>query len=162
MKLLEKLNLACIGIAAASVIIISVAGGLDVLTTTLLHMPIPAVYESTETLLVMTIFLSLGYLQLKDQNIAVDILSRRMGHRGKKLQSAVVQIISLVFFSILTWQALHMFIESWKIREYSIGLVAFPIYPSKLAVVIGAGITAITSIYKFIQIVSDHNNKIET
>ncbi|MFM9882130.1 MAG: TRAP transporter small permease subunit [Burkholderiales bacterium] len=153
MKILERLNIAAMAIAGISILVMTLLGGADVLATTA-GRPIPAVHESTEALMVMVVFLCLGHLQMTNGNIAIEILPNRLGPRGKRIQAAVAQFIALGFFAALTWQAWVLAIESWAIREYSVGLVPFPIYPSKFAVVAGAALTVLCCVARLVQIIS--------
>ena len=154
LKPLARLNVAALAIAGASILIMTLIGGIDVLSTAILGRPIPMVYELTETLMVMVIFLSLGHLQLINGNISIDILPNHLGRRGKRIQAAISQAIALAFFSALTWQAWIMAVESWSVREYSLGLIAFPIYPSKFAVVVGGALTALCCASRLLEILA--------
>lgn len=152
MEFLRRLNLVGLALAGTSVLLMTVLGGADILSTALLRQPIPGVYEATETLMVLVIFLSLGYLQLNEGNIVVDIIPSRLGVRSKRVLAAISHLVSLAFFSLLTWQAWLLAWASWSIREYSVGLVAFPIYPSKFAVALGAGLTVLCCAGRLVKI----------
>lgn len=154
MKTLTRLNTAALAIAAISILAMTLIGGIDVLSTAVLRKPIPMVYELTETLMVIVVFLCLGHLQLTNGNIAIDILPRRLGRRGKHIHAVVSQAVALVFFLALTWQAWIMAVESWVIGEYSVGLVPYPLYPAKFAVVIGSALTALCCVLKLFAILS--------
>jgi TRAP-type C4-dicarboxylate transport system permease small subunit len=154
LKLLTRLNAIALTIAGASILVMTLAGGTDVLSTAVLGKPIPTVYELTETLMVLVVFLCLGHLQLVNGNIAIDILPNHLGPRGKRIQGAVGEAIALAFFTALTWQAWLMAVDSWSIREYSLGLVPFPLYPAKFAVAAGGALTALSCAFKLLRIVS--------
>ena len=77
MNALRRLNEYCLSGAGAAILLMTLLGGADVLSTALFRQPIPGVYEATETLMVLVIFLSLGWLQTSNGNIAVDILTER-------------------------------------------------------------------------------------
>ncbi len=143
MRLLKRLNAAALAIAGMSILVMTVLGGADVIATALMGKPIPAVFESTAALMVMVVFLCLGHLQLTGENIAIDMLPRRLGPRSKRVQGSLSQAIALAFFATLAWQAWEMAADSWSIHEYSMGLVPFPVYPGKFAVVAGAVLTTL-------------------
>ena len=153
MKYLDRLIVAAMAIAGISILVMTLLGGADVLATAA-GWPIPAVHELTEVLMVVVVFLCLGHLQITDGNIAIEILPNRLGPRGKRIQGAVAQCVALCFFATLTWQAWVLAVESWTIREYSVGLVRFPIYPSKFAVVAGAALTVMCCLARLVQIIA--------
>ncbi len=148
MKLLEKMNEGMLWIAGAGILVMSVSGGLDVIFTAALGKPIPMVYELTEALMVLVVFLSLGHLQLSDSHIAMEFLQARLGPGGRRVHGVVVQVVALVCFGALIWQAWLMAWESWTLREHSVGLYPFPLYPAKFAVVIGAALASACCIAK--------------
>ena len=149
---LRHLNQAALAAAGASILVMTLIGGIDVLTSALLGKPIPTVYEATETLMVMVVFLSLGHLQIENGHIAVDFVQRRLPLIGRRIVAMASQLTALTFYSLLTWQAWLMATESWRIREYSVGLIQFPIYPSKFAVVVGAALAVLCSVAQLVRI----------
>ena len=153
MKLLERLNTAALAIAGVSILVMTLLGGADVIATAALGKPIPAVFESTAALMVMVVFLCLGHLQLTGENIAIDMLPKRLGSRAKRVHASLSQAIALAFFATFAWQAWEMAAHSWSIREYSMGLVPFPIYPGKFAVVVGAALTTLCCAARLVHVV---------
>ncbi|TAK82493.1 MAG: TRAP transporter small permease [Betaproteobacteria bacterium] len=154
MKLLKRLNLIALVMASLSILVMTLIGGIDVLSTAALGKPIATVYELTQTLMVLVVFLALGHLQLTDGNIAIDVLPNKLRPRGKRFHAALVQFVALVSFAALTWQAWLMALDSWSIKEYSMGLVAFPLYPAKFAVVIGSALTVLCCAAKLFEILA--------
>lgn len=152
MNTLRTLNAYCLWVAGAAILVMTLLGGADVISTALLHQPIPGVYEATEALMVLVIFLSLGYLQLGNGNIAVDILTSHLRGTARVVQVAAAEILAVVFFSLLAWQAWVMAVESWSIDEYSAGLVRFPLYPAKFALALGAALTVCCCLVRLIYI----------
>lgn len=152
MNTLRTLNAYCLWVAGAAILMMTLLGGVDVLSTALLRKPIPGVYEATETLMVLVIFLSLGYLQLANGNIAVDILTSRLRGTARVVQVAAAEALAVVLFSLVAWQSWEMAVESWTINEYSAGLVRFPLYPAKFALALGATLTVCCCLVRLIHI----------
>ncbi|MSQ21598.1 MAG: TRAP transporter small permease subunit [Betaproteobacteria bacterium] len=153
MRFLDRLIVAAMAIAGFSILVMTLLGGADVLASAV-GWPIPAVHEATEVLMVLVVFLCLGHLQMVDGNIAIDMLRIRFGPKGRRILDSVAQCVALCFFAALTWQASVLALESWAIREYSMGLVPFPMYPSKFAVAAGAALAAICSLARLGQIIA--------
>ena len=49
-------------------------------------------------------------------------------------------LIGTVFFILLTWKSATFFWQSWLMKESEPSLIRFPIYPSKLVMLLGAGL----------------------
>lgn len=159
MQSLRRLNVFALAVASASILVMTLIGGIDVLTSTLLGKPIPAVYEATETLMVMAVFLALGHLQQENGHIAVDFVQSRMPIIGRRAVAVASQLAATGFYGLLTWQAWLMAADSWAIREYSVGLIPFPVYPSKFAVVIGAALATLCGAEKLFRILAGKENR---
>jgi TRAP-type C4-dicarboxylate transport system permease small subunit len=144
MNALRYLNSLCISVAGMAILAITLLGAADVVSTALLGEPIAGVYESTQTLMVLVVFLSLGFLQSSNGNIAVDVLTSRLSRRARAVQVALAELLGLAFFALLAWQGWLFAVDSFQINEYSAGLVRFPLYPAKFALAIGAAMTALT------------------
>lgn len=151
-RLLDRLNAAALWTGGAAVLLMSVSGGVDVLFTAFLGKPIPMVYELTEALMALVVFLALGHLQVTDGHIAMELLPQRLGPAGRRVHALVVQVVAFACFAALTWQAWLMAVQSWAIREYSVGLHPFPLYPAKFAVALGGALATLCCIARFVQV----------
>jgi len=149
---LRYLNSVCISVAGVAILAITVLGAADVMSTALLGQPIAGVYESTQTLMVLVVFLSLGFLQTSNGNIAVDILTSRFSRKARAVQFAAAELLGFVFFALLAWQGWIFAVDSFNINEYSAGLVRFPLYPAKFALAIGAAMTAISCVARVLRL----------
>jgi len=153
MTLLARLNIVALACAGASVLAMTLLGGADVIAAAGFGRPIPAVFESTAALMVIVVFLCLGHLQSTDGHVAIDALVNRLGPRGRRWQRVVSQALAAAFFGILAWQSLELAWQSWSIREYSMGLVPFPLYPGKFAVAAGAALTTLCCLDRLVDVV---------
>jgi TRAP-type transport system small permease protein len=143
-SILRMLNRAAIAICAVAILSMTVLGGVDVITTALWGKPIPGVYEMTETLMVFTVFLSLGYLHQERAYIAVDAAYEHFGPRVQRLADHLSLLLIATMFGLISWRAWGTALRSWEISEYSVGLIQFPIYPSKFAFAIGCTLLVIS------------------
>lgn len=143
-SILDLLNSAALAICALAILSMTLLGGFDVISTALLGRPIPGVYEMTETLMVVTVFLALGYLHRERAYISVDVLYQQFGFRTQRLADYLSLLLIVVMFGLVSWRAWDMALRSWRIGEYSVGLVQFPIYPSKFAFAIGCSLLVVS------------------
>lgn len=137
MMLLTVLNRAALAVCALAILSMTLLGGLDVLSTALFNQPIPGTYEITEMLMVVTVFLALGHLHQERANIAVDILYERFGFQTQRMADYLALILTGTMAGLMAWRAWDLALRSWQIGEKSVGLIQFPVYPSKFAFAIG-------------------------
>lgn len=153
-RILDGLTAAALWTSGLAILLMSVSGGVDVLLTAAMGKPIPMVYELTEALMVLIVFLALGHLQITNGHIALEMIPARLGPASLRRHALLVQVVALVCFAALTWQAWQMAMASWAVREYSVGLHPFPLYPAKFAVALGGALASLCSVARFIQILT--------
>lgn len=141
--LLAAVNRAAIAICALAILSMTVLGGLDVISSAALGRPIPGTYELTESLLVLSVFLALGYLHQQRAYICVDILYDRLGFWKQRIADYISLLLITAVFAMMAWRAWGMAARSWDIGEYSVGLIQFPIYPSKIAFAAGCSLLVV-------------------
>lgn len=146
-RYLNLINRAALAIGGLGILGMTLLGGLDIVSTLLFSRPIHAVYEATQTLMVITVFLGLGAVHLNRSYICVDIGYDALGPAGKRLSEALSLILMLVFFSALAWRGWHVALQSWRVGEYSSGIVPFPIYPAKFALAIGCTLAVLCCLF---------------
>jgi len=127
-------------IASLATVIMILIGTADVIGTKIFNTPVPATYETTETLMVALVFGGLAYAQLRKRHIQVELLTRRLSPKTRLFLDLVGLLIGTAFFTMLTWRGAIYFWRSWLMRECEPSLIRFPIYPSKLILLVGAGL----------------------
>jgi TRAP-type C4-dicarboxylate transport system permease small subunit len=115
-------------------------GTADVLGTQFVGWPVPGAKEMTESTMVLIVFGGLAYAQIKRSHIRVELIYAHMRSRMKRAMEVLADVAALIFFSFLFWVNFHEAIHSWAIREADIGLIQFPLYPARWALVVGTGI----------------------
>jgi len=143
---LAAFNKATLWVSGVAILVMTVLGGLDVIGAAFFDHPIAGAYEATETLLVVSVFLALGYLHSDRAHVAVDILYGRFGPRMRWFVDVLTLSTMAIYFGAIGWQGWIKAVESWRIGEYSVGLVQFPIYPARFALAIGAGLVVLNCI----------------
>ncbi len=139
-KILYRLNLAGLFIAGLAILVITLLGGADIISSAIFGRPIPAVFEATQTLMVIATFLGLGMVHLRGSHISADIGYDAMPETGKRISEAVTLIMMLAFFGALSWRGWEAAMKSWHIGEYSPGIIQFPVYPARFALAIGCSL----------------------
>lgn len=125
------------GIGAAIVMVMMFLTSLDVILRYIFKSPLGGAYELQEFLLVGVVFLGLGDIQAMKGHLNVDLLTSRLSPRMQIFFGIVGYVISLVIFSLITWQS---GLRAWKafdtgqIRE---GIVGYPLWPAKSMIPVG-------------------------
>lgn len=99
--------------------------------------PIAGMLEGVELLLVFAVFANLAQTQAEGGNIAISVLTERLGGRSLASVQLVTSLLALGLFGTMTWATAELAWRSWKMGEYSAGLIPFPIYPSRFIVALG-------------------------
>jgi TRAP-type C4-dicarboxylate transport system permease small subunit len=134
------------GLSYSSAVLLAVLMSLtsaDVLLRYLFNSPIQGAYELTGFLLLGTICLGFACVQGKRGHIALTFLVDKLPPRVQLVLDIVALFIGLLLFGAMTYRGGSAAWESLKIKEFSPGLVEFPVYPARFALALGAGIMSI-------------------
>jgi len=127
------------GVASLAVLLMVLIGTADVIAMAIFNTAVPAAYESTEALLVILGFGGIAYAQRSKSHFKVEMFTRRLSLKKRKILDLIGLIIGFLFFVIFIWQSSLYFWQSWLIKESEQGLVEFPIYPAKFIMFIAVG-----------------------
>ena len=136
-------------VANLALLLIMFGVSADTILRYALNRPITGTLEGVELLLVFAVFLSLARTQAEHGHIAVDIVSARLTGRSRAALEALTALLGLVLFGAVTWATGGMALRSWQMGEYSAGLIAFPIYPSRILVALGSLLLSVQLLLEF-------------
>ncbi len=136
-------------VANLALLLIMFGVSADAILRYALNRPITGTLEGAELLLVFAVFLSLARTQAERGHIAVDIISGRLTGRLRAGLEALTALLGLVLFGAVTWATGGMALRSWQMGEYSAGLIAFPIYPSRILVALGSLLLSLQLLLEF-------------
>lgn len=120
-----------------ALLVIMFAVSLDAVLRYAFSAPIAGVLEGVELLLVFAVFGSVAQVQADRGHIAISALTELLGRRSQAAVKIIVSLLGLGLFGVMTWATGAMAWRSWRMGEYSDGLIAFPIYPSRIMVALG-------------------------
>ena len=107
---------------------------LDVIGRYIFNNPLPSVYEiSGDLMLPLIVFCGLSAAE----HIRVKLLVERLKGRGRLIVELICLVIITAFITIMIWQTTLGAATSLRLRETAEAIVAFPIYPARIAVVAG-------------------------
>jgi TRAP-type C4-dicarboxylate transport system permease small subunit len=136
----ERAAALCASIAVLGMMLV---GALDVIGTAGFNRPVPGAYELTEVLMVASVFLALALSQREGRQIRVTLLAERLPPRGRAVLDVFAELFSVLVYAVIAWYGWGMAAESWHAGELSSGLLRFPLWPSKLALGLGASLMTI-------------------
>jgi len=109
----------------------------------LLGMPVPSSVELSEAILVLVIFLPFAYIDIQGGHLRITALYSRFSTRWQKICDIFSKVVSVIFFSLMTWQTLKYAIHSWVSNEVSWGMIPIPLWIPKFAIFFGCLIFSI-------------------
>ena len=149
-RVVGALGTASLVLAAVGVMLSMVVGTADVVATQVFLSPLHGATEAITELMVIVVFLSLAHVQRAGANIRVELLYSRFRPRTQAALDAVAALAALAFFGLVVWQGLGVAEFSWRIRESTMSVVRIPIYPAKIAILVGAALTMLQLLVDFV------------
>jgi TRAP-type C4-dicarboxylate transport system permease small subunit len=126
-------------VAAGAILVIMVLVTTQIVARKLGH-ALPGIYESAELLMVAIVFLGLAYIQSQHGHVRMELLVTRMPPRLRGVVETFTLFLSLVLFVIITYKSGQNAYQSWQMKDVTMGLIDWPVWPSKTLVPIGSGL----------------------
>jgi TRAP-type C4-dicarboxylate transport system permease small subunit len=136
----------------------------DVIMRNVFNKPLVGVFEIVSMLLVGIIAFGFAYVQGENEHIVVEIATNSLPQVYKDILDFLSCLIGLVVVSIIAWNSLGSLQTSFLSKEFTMGLIRLPIWPSKLLLSVGLGVLAIRlfidSLYLLIKLVLGEQNSV--
>ena len=100
--------------------------------------PIKGAVELEQIVLAFIAFLCLAYGLVRRTHLRVTLVTSRLSPRGQAGTEIIAGVVGLTFLILMTWGATEQFWASWSIQEIMWGLIPFPFWIPKLAMLVGA------------------------
>jgi TRAP-type C4-dicarboxylate transport system permease small subunit len=120
---------------------------------------LPSTYPLIQNLMVIVVFFALAQAQVEKQHIRITFLTDRLSGKLGTALDYLVYLVAVVFLFGMLWGGKVSFQESLSIKEYFAGSIRIPVYPARLAVVIGSAFILIRVIFDLIQKISGSTPK---
>lgn len=121
--------------------------GIIAILMRLVGAPLSGVITSSVFILVISLYLSFAYTQLRKGHVNVELLVLRISARPRLILLTITTFLSAVACLFLVWASWPNALESLMTREFMHG-EPFPIYPAKLSIAVGTS-------FLFLQIIAD-------
>lgn len=142
------LNRCAATLAGVALLAMAVIGTLDVIGGAF-GRPLVGTYEITEALMVVAIFMALSSAQQRNAHIRVEILVQKLARPAQIMLGLFGLACSIVFFALIAYYGWTAALRSILTGEFRQGQISFPVWPSRLALALGATIMAVQCIVEF-------------
>lgn len=112
----------------------------DVVLRYLFNRPIIGVYQLAEFMVVGVVFLSIAYVQTLKGHIKMEVATSWLPLKGQIALDIFGYLVGIAVFSVITWHSGKIAINAWRIKDVSMGMVQFPLWPAKFLVPFGSGL----------------------
>lgn len=130
-------------VAMGAIALMSFSTSADIIKRWIMIWPFPGVHQLNETLMVVMVFLGIGWSQLHRRHIRVSFIISRMSDRRTVIMDIIACLFCLVCIFFLGWKTLQEGLYSVSILEFSgMGNVRFPVYWARMLIPLGALIFA--------------------
>jgi TRAP-type C4-dicarboxylate transport system permease small subunit len=116
----------------------------------LFHLPFRGAYEIVSFLGAVVIAFALGYTQKRKDNIVVDILTEKFPKKVNRVLDGINYFVSMIFFSIVSWQIYLWGMKIWESHEVSETLKVI-YHPFIFCVSFGFAVLSLTLIVDFLK-----------
>ena len=137
------------GIAAIIVFVMMFLITADVILRYVFNRPLHGTYQLAEFMMVGAVYFGVAYVQSHREHINIDVATSWLPPKGQLTLDIFGQLIGIVIFAIITWQTGRVAWHTWRIADYTMGIVQWPLWPAKAVVALGAGLLCIQLIFDF-------------
>ena len=148
-KVLEPIALTILLIGGGGMIVSTFLGTADVIGTQFFGQPVHGALEITESTMVVIVFGALTYAQIRRNHIRVELFYTHVGPRAQGAMDAFSDLMAILFFGLLLWQASFEAMFSLQIDESTFGLIRIPLWPARFVLAAGTGLLIIQLIIDF-------------
>lgn len=132
-RLIRGLTDAAVSVSAILILAVALVVTIDVASAFFLNSPIPIVSEMSSVTLAVIIFGALAYAQYRRQNVKVDLVLAVLPERARNVLEGISLLISTSLLLLLALRSTAHAAVSVQTLETAMALIAFPVYPFKIA-----------------------------
>jgi TRAP-type C4-dicarboxylate transport system permease small subunit len=115
----------------------------DVIGRTVFNAPLPGVVEGVRVVIVVMLWLQVAYTLRIGKHMRSGVLLGRFGPGGQRAVLVLNAIAGAALFAIIGWYGWDEFFISWESGEFEGNDLRIPVWPTWLAVALGASLTAV-------------------
>lgn len=139
------LNIVGVGMGLIMVLIVTA----NVIGRYLFRRPLIGTVEIEEFMLLALVFFGIGYAQVKKRHVSISVLVDRLPSKAQFVINNITCLLSLIVFSLITWQSLVMAKRYW-IKGVSSLFLEIPLSPFLCIVAAGCAVLCLALLSDFI------------
>lgn len=148
---IQSAVVAGLSLASLLLLLMAVFGAADVAAINVLGQSIPIVSELSADALAVVIFLAVAVAQQRRQHVSVELFTHLLPSILQRVLTLAALLITLGFFSVLTWRTWVLAEESWELQQTAMALYPYPVYPFKIAVLVGTVLATLETLRQTIR-----------
>lgn len=165
MKLLSRiLSLVSRFLSDISAILILLLMGLvvaDVFSRSTTGDGVAGLVEYSEVLLVVAVFLGVAYARQTDAHVSMDMVTTRLPRKISAALQAAGLVTSLICVGIVAWVSLDVALESFRSKEYRLGIERVPVWPGRGAIAIAWCLLFLELLRNLLHLVREPESEVE-
>ena len=122
----------------------------DILMRKFLNHSILGTVELTELMMIVIVFFALGWSEMKDAHIKVDVFTSRLKRQTQTLLDTATQFLGFLLFAFMTVSVLRHGLNMQRVGEVTQDLW-IPKYPFLYLTALGCAILSLTLLLRFLQ-----------
>ena len=124
-------------LAVLGIVFMLLAVVADVTRRGLAGQSVKGVVELGEVMMVVIVFLGLGYAERRGAHVSMTLLVRKLSHRWSAVINGLGLLLVVVVVGWMVYVTADRALASFEVREYRFGLVRVPVWPARVAIAVG-------------------------
>jgi TRAP-type C4-dicarboxylate transport system permease small subunit len=151
----SRINKGLVIVSGVIILLMCVYTTGDVVGRYSLNHPLPAAFEITLILMIYITYWGFAYVQSRGGHMRLGFIWEKASLRGKAALDTLTEIIGLFLFVIIAWQGWLWAIDSWQIKEATMGVWEIPLFPARFGLATGASILCIQYVIDLVRHISE-------
>jgi TRAP-type C4-dicarboxylate transport system permease small subunit len=126
----------------------------DILMRKFMNYSILGTVELTELMMVVIVFFTLGFSEMKDAHIKVDIFTSKLKPPTRILLDVITQLVASLLFAFMTVSVLRHALSMQRVGEVTQDLW-IPKYPFLYLTAFGCAVLSIALFFRFLEFLSE-------
>lgn len=124
-------------LAIACIVVIVLLTVADVVRRSTAGRSVAGVTELSEVMMVAIVFLSLAFAERRGAHVSMTLVRRKLRPRAAAILNGLGLLVMIIVVGWMVWVTAGRAWESFLQQEFRFGLVRVPIWPARIAIVLG-------------------------
>ncbi|SDH86836.1 TRAP transporter small permease [Agrococcus jejuensis] len=152
-RVVRRIASALAVLAALAIVVLMLAICADVAVRTATGASLPGMVELAESSLVVAVYLAIAWGLVRGEHVVVTLLTDRLGHRANHVLAIIAGVAVVVLLAWATVATAERAAEATRVGEERFGLVRWPLWPLRWAIVVGFGVTLVVALVQLVDAV---------